>query len=139
MSTAHVDNDTPKATADDVKTMFKDTPGRQSHRGNPRSGPAPAPAAGRSAEHQNAVAGRMEARLRTARRVLAHPRDLIEENAAKLTPDPEVRKVTTTAIRCLLAPYTADDAHTGKSTRRFLLSAAAITAVLAAVAVLRNR
>jgi hypothetical protein len=26
MSVSHVDNDTPKATADDVKTTYKDTP-----------------------------------------------------------------------------------------------------------------
>lgn len=88
------------------------------------------------AEHKNAIAGHTQARLRTARSVITHQRDLIAEKAAKLTPDPEVRKVTATAIRCLLAPYTTDDGH---STRRVLLSAAAITTVLAAVAVLRNR
>lgn len=134
----HVDNDTPTATADNIKTMFKDTPTADRHAQQHAEQSALRRLAGAEpgdhAERTRLELGPVTVGLLAASDAIMQPRETISAKLASLRPDSErhasLRSIAR-AIRCMLAPYTSKDL--AAAARRLMVPTAALTAAALAV------
>lgn len=140
----HVDNDTPTATADSIKTMFKGAPTVDHHAQQQAEQSALGSLAGAEpgdrAEHTRLELDAVTVGLLAASDAIMQARETISAKLASLRPHSErhasLRSIGS-AIRCMLAPYTSKDLAV--AARRLIVPTAALTAALAVRAAARKR